>query len=144
MLLNILFIILNLFINYFVCDNGTVQFTFFKVMTLNITIFTRCASFIIILVSCFSSMKLKINWRDTLETLHKIAHGLVKFVVTFIAFYIMWFCLQFWLRSKQNLGQKLQKIKTETIKLDSVFIMWWVMLEEKMATLLKLLETLPD
>ena len=62
--------------------NGTVQFTFFLVMRLNITIFTSCDSLIVILVTLiFSSLKLENELKKDVRNVARIKYGFVEIVV---------------------------------------------------------------
>ena len=62
--------------------NGTVQFTFFLVMRLNITIVTSCDSLIVILVTLiFSSLKLENELKKDVRNVARIKYGFVEIVV---------------------------------------------------------------
>ena len=68
---------------YFVickCMNtlGTVQFTFFLIMRLNIIIVTSCHLFIVIFLPYFSSLKLENGLKKHIQNVTYIEYGLVK------------------------------------------------------------------
>ena len=61
--------------------NGTVQFTFFLVMRLKITIVKSYDSLITILVTFFSLLKLENGLKKYVRNVAKIKHGFVESVV---------------------------------------------------------------
>ena len=61
--------------------NGTVQFTFFFIMRLNITIITSCDSLIVILVTYFLMMKLEKGLKKHVQNVARIKNGFVELVV---------------------------------------------------------------
>ena len=70
------------------CESGTVQFTFFLVIRFSFITVMYYGLYNVIIVSCFSSVKLGIRLSgSTPKTLYKIKYGSVKLVVIFIAFY---------------------------------------------------------
>ena len=65
-----------------VCGNGTVQFTFFFIMKLNISITTSCDS--LKYNTCnliFSSLKLENGLKKHVRNVARIKHGFVELVV---------------------------------------------------------------
>ena len=61
--------------------NGTIQFTFFFIMRLNITIITSCDSLIVILVTYFLMMKLEKGLKKHVQNVARIKNGFVELVV---------------------------------------------------------------
>ena len=61
--------------------NGTVQFTFFFIMRLNITIITSCDSLIVILATYFLMMKLEKGLKKHVQNVARIKNGFVELVV---------------------------------------------------------------
>ena len=57
---------------------GTVQFTFFLIMRLNIIIVTSCHLFIVIFLPYFSSLKLENGLKKHIQNVTYIEYGLVK------------------------------------------------------------------
>ena len=61
--------------------NGTVQFTFFFIMRLSITIITSCDSLIVILETYFLIIKLENGLKKHVQNVARIKNGFVKLVV---------------------------------------------------------------
>ena len=62
--------------------NGTVQFTFFFIMRLNIAIITSCDSLIVILVTLFFFIiKLENGLKKHVRNVARIKHGFVELVM---------------------------------------------------------------